>query len=96
MELDYLWLRDYVQSEIARLRKIEESAQHSEEKALGEVAKYTQLISLVTMRDDEYRRSKQVEEKKLEHWQGVLANVSPKLDKLSEQWTILNNLTPHE
>ena len=90
MNLDIHWLRDYIQGEIARLSKIETDARNQELEYVGNIAKYDHLISLETVKDDEYKRARRIAEKKLEHPRAVLERVSPKLVKLSESWAILN------
>ena len=90
MNLDIPWLRDYIQGEIARLSKIETDARNQELEYVGNIAKYDHLISLETVKDDEYKRARRIAEKKLEHPRAVLESVSPKLAKLSESWAILN------
>jgi len=90
MELDRHWLAKYLEGEIARLSKIEEGARNKELEHIGNIAKYDHLISLETVKDDEYKRSRRIAEKKLEHPRAILEGVSPKLAKLSESWAILN------
>ena len=88
MEYDHKWLAHYLEAEIGRLRGIENKAKAQEEEAIGNIAKYDHLISLETARDEEYQRAKRIEERKLEHPRAVLANLTPKLDKMVEQYAI--------
>lgn len=92
MELDHLWLAEYLESEISRLKKVEGNARTSLATAKGDVAKFDSLIAMETARDAEYQRSKRIAEKVVDHNQIALDNVSPRLDKLTEQWAILNSL----
>lgn len=90
MEPDYKWLVDYLSKEASRLGKVERTAVKALEEAVGNVAKFEHLIHLETVRDEDYKRSKRIAEKVVEHNKIVLDSVSPTLDKLTAQIVLLS------